>query len=62
MVDEGTCKDILTETDSMKCCKDMCPNENEVLNKVQCKNVVCGEDGRTYTGICALAECGKTVG
>ena len=49
------------ETDSMKCCKDKCPHKNEILNKAHCRNVVCGQDGRTYTGICALDECGNTV-
>ena len=50
------------ETDSMKCCKEKCPHENEILNKAHCQSVVCGQDGHTYTGICALDECGKTVG
>ena len=49
------------ETDSMKCCKEKCPHENEILNKAHCQSVVCGQDGHTYTGICALDECGKTV-
>ena len=60
---EGMCKQKESgpETDSMKCCKEKCPHENEILNKAHCQSVVCGQDGHTYTGICALDECGKTV-
>ena len=64
MKSEGKCQkeeESGPETDSMKCCEDMCPNENEMMHKAYCQNVVCGDDGRTYTGICALSECGKTV-
>ena len=63
MISEGMCqeKESGPETDSMKCCKDKCPHKNAILNKAHCQNVVCGQDGRTYTGICALDECGKTV-
>eukprot|EP00093_Oithona_nana_P005106 05106.XXX_289021_286647_1 [CDS] Oithona nana genome sequencing. len=56
---EGKCIEE-DPTDSMQCCKDKCPHKNAILNKAHCQNVVCGQDGRTYTGICALDECGKT--
>ena len=42
--DEGKPEESGPETDSMQCCKDMCPHKNEVLNKAHCENVVCGED------------------
>ena len=57
---EGKCIEE-DPTDSMQCCKDKCPHKNAILNKAHCQNAVCGQDGRTYTGICALDECGKTV-
>ena len=56
---EGMC--INDPTNSMECCKDKCPHKNEILNTAHCQNWVCGQDGRTYKGICALDECGKTV-
>ena len=57
---------ISIETDSMKCCANpkrimRCPNEDPMINQTYCQNMVCGEDGRDYKGICALEKCGKTV-
>ena len=48
------------ETDSMKCCFDSCP-ANPKINDPYCKDQVCGKDGKTYKGTCAVSECGKTV-
>ena len=54
------CKQKQGETDSMKCCFNSCPADPKI-NNPYCKNLLCGKDGQTYKGACALSECGKTV-
>ena len=55
------CKQKMGETDSAKCCYNTCPSKNPVSNKLECENLYCGHDGKTYKGVCALSQCGKTV-
>ena len=55
------CKQKMGETDSAKCCYNTCPSKNPVSNKLECENLYCGYDGKTYKGVCALSQCGKTV-
>ena len=55
------CQQKMGETDSAKCCYNTCPSKNPVSNKLECENLYCGHDGKTYKGVCALSQCGKTV-
>ena len=52
----------LDMTKSKYCCRDICPYDiNGHENKTMCSNLVCGQDGKFYLGMCALSKCGKTV-
>ena len=55
------CQQKMGETDSAKCCYNTCPSKTPVQNKIECENLLCGHDGKTYKGVCALSQCGKTV-
>ena len=65
MKSEGMCKieeSKLDMTKSKYCCRDICPYDiNGHENKTMCSNLVCGQDGKFYLGMCALSKCGKTV-
>ena len=62
---EGMCKieeSKLDKTKSIDCCRDECPwDKNGNVNRTFCTNSFCGQDGKFYSGMCALSKCGKTV-